>query len=175
MTTTKPAPVPAVKKPMTKAEKDARVAARQAELMSNPAYSGLMSLKEESYLGRLVVVKTDKMPVARVGIVSDTDYDKGRGVGNTYLTIMFNDGSAITIDWRQGGYKLRLATGADFVGMFPQIEDEMMPDCAALEAPSVEASGESIEDMLAEVAGLNEAHDIPEIVVEDSSLPNLDF
>lgn len=167
MTTTKPAPVPAVRK---------TIPAVTGAFLNNRHWQEMDGLKAQSFLGRLVVVKTDKMPAPRVGLITDTDYQKGRNVGNTFLTITFNDGSAITIDWRQGGYSLRLATGLDFVGMFPQINDEeMMPDCAALEAPSVEASGENIEDMLREVAGLNEAAEMREIVVEDSPLPNIDF
>ena len=143
-TTPKPAAKPYVRK---------TVDSPKGAYLENPFWKAMEELKAQSFLGRLVVVKTDKMPHPRVGLITDTDYQKGRNVGNTYLTITFNDGCAITIDWRQGGYSLRLAKGADFVGMFPQ-EDDVSE---AAETPSVEVPSETVESLVAEVAALNEA------------------
>lgn len=141
------------------------VQAKKGAYLENKHWQQLEALKAQAFLGRLVVLKTDKMPEARVGIVCETAYKKGQNVGNTFVKVCFANGDAVEINWRDGGYNIRLATAHDFVDMFSGLS----------EAPSVDASEENIEDMLMEVKGLNEAADIPEVVVEDPSVCDVDF
>lgn len=91
-----------------------------ADYTSDPCWQMIERIKENTPIGKLVEVKCEATKNEwRVGMVTATDYTKGRGKGNYFVDIMLVDGDNVSINWRQGGFEVRPVTVTKFMKMFP--------------------------------------------------------